>query len=242
MPTSNDFKSALDIDGFVIVEGVLDRDEVSALLAALGQFQSGDFALRLKGKMFAMRNLLEAVPEINSLARSAKLRDLVEPVLGSDFRPVRGILFDKVNGANWKVPWHQDVTIALKARVDAEGLGPWSTKAGVIHVQPPASVLDSIVSVRLHLDVCGEWNGALRVIPGTHRRGRIREEEIPTVRAGEREVVCAVPVGGALLMRPLLLHASSASDSPAHRRVIHLDFASVRLPDPMRWHADAAAC
>jgi hypothetical protein len=54
------------------------------------------------------------------------------------------------------------------------------------------------------------------------------------------EVVCAVGVGGALLMRPLLLHASSPSRVPGHRRVVHLDFVSVPLPNGMRWFSDAA--
>jgi len=46
---------------------------------------------------------------------------------------------------------------------------------------------------------------------------------------------CVVGRGGALLMRPLLLHASSPSQRPAHRRVIHLDFACEQLPNPLKW-------
>lgn len=41
-------------------------------------------------------------------------------------------------------------------------------------------------------------------------------------------------------MRPLLLHASSPSRVPAHRRVLHLDFASVHLPNNMVWFSEAA--
>jgi ectoine hydroxylase-related dioxygenase (phytanoyl-CoA dioxygenase family) len=61
------------------------------------------------------------------------------------------------------------VTIAVQDKVEAEGFGPWSVKADVIHVQPPASILECMLSVRLHLDDCGEENGALRVIPGSHK-------------------------------------------------------------------------
>ena len=96
------------------------------------------------------------------------------------------------------------------------------------------NVLEHMVSVRVHLDSCGEENGALRVIPGSHLHGRIPEEEIPAIRQTP-EVVCAVGVGGALLMRPLLLHASSPSRVPGHRRVVHLDFAAVQLPNDMKW-------
>ena len=109
----------------------------------------------------------------------------------------------------------------------------------MLHVQPPAEVLEHMVSVRFHLDDCGEENGALRDIPGSHLRGRIPEEDIPAMRETP-EVVCAVAVGGALLMRPLLLHASSPSRVPGHRRVVHLDYASVQLPNGMRWFSEAS--
>ena len=225
-------------DGFAIVEAVLLRQQVDDLLQSLEQI--GDTgSVRKRGGMFAVRNLLDVSPKVRELANSEAVRALVEPVLGERFFPVRGILFDKIPDANWKVPWHQDVTIAVQERVEAEGYGPWSMKADVLHVQPPAEVLEHMISVRLHLDVCGEDNGALRVIPGSHRHGRIPEEQIPTMRETP-EVVCAVGVGGALLMRPLLLHASSPSRVPGHRRVVHLDFASVQLPNGMRWFSETA--
>ena len=67
---------------------------------------------------------------------------------------MRGILFDKIPEPNWKVPWHQDVIIAVQERVEADGFGPWSSKANVLHVQPPAAMLERMISVRLHLNFC----------------------------------------------------------------------------------------
>ncbi len=209
--------------GYAVVEDVLSQNTVTELLAAMEQMGDNG-GVRKRGGIFAVRNLLDVSPEVMKLANSDALRELVAPILGVEFFPVRGILFDKIPDANWTVPWHQDLTIAVKDRVEAEGFGPWSTKAGVLHVQPPASVLEHMITVRLHLDDCGEENGALRVIPGSHLHGRIPEEDIPAMRSGP-DVVCTVGRGGALLMRPLLLHASSPSRVPAHRRVVHLDFA-----------------
>lgn len=225
-------------DGFAIVEGVLSRTIVEHLLTSLEHI-SDTGSVRKRGGIFAVRNLLDVSPEVRELAHSEAIRTPVAPVLGERFFPVRGILFDKIPDANWKVPWHQDVTIAVQERVEAEGFGPWSMKADVLHVQPPAEVLEHMVSVRLHLDNCDEENGALRVIPGSHLHGRISEDDIPAMRETP-EVVCAVSVGGALLMRPLLLHASSPSRVPGHRRVVHLDFASVQLPNGMRWFSEVA--
>lgn len=220
-------------DGYAIQEGVLTDPVIDEMIDALERRQDGGRLLR-NGKIFAVRNLLD-LREIGELAESAPVRELAEAVLGEKAFAVRGILFDKIPEANWKVPWHQDVTIAVRAKEDVEGFGPWSTKAGILHVQPPARVLERMISIRLHLDACDESNGALHVIPGSHRAGRIAETEIPSILAESQAQVCAVGRGGGLLMRPLLLHASSHSQAPAHRRVIHLDFACEQLPLPLLW-------
>lgn len=222
------------VKGFAIRENILPPSEVTQLLAAIAQIDEPDI-LQRRNSVYAVRNLLDASPAIRELPNSIAIRALTEPILGTEAFPVRGILFDKIADANWKVPWHQDVTIAVQRRVETEGFGPWSTKADVLHVQPPARILENMLSVRLHLDVCHVENGALRVIPGSHRQGRIPEDQIQTIREQSPEFVCESGVGGALLMRPLLLHASSPSQLPNHRRVIHIDFAAVTLPNGLRW-------
>lgn len=229
-----DIKTTIDREGFAIREEVLSVQKVKELLDSLERISEAG-AVRKRGGIFAVRNLLDLSADIRELANSEPLRELVEPVLGPDCFPVRGILFDKIPDANWKVPWHQDVTIAVQDKIDVEGYGPWTLKADVLHVQPPASVLEQMLSVRLHLDNCGEDNGVLRVMPGSHTRGRIPEDKIQLIREISPEHICSVNVGGALLMRPLLLHASSPSRVPNHRRVIHIDFASVFLPSGLRW-------
>jgi hypothetical protein len=227
-------REKIAMDGFAVISDVLSSSEVTLLLEAL-QNVGDSGTLQRRGGIFAVRNLLEVVPEIHQLARSEALTKLVEPVLGERFFPVRGILFDKIPDANWKVPWHQDVTIAVRERIEVEGFGPWSIKADVLHVQPPSDVLEKMISVRLHLDDCTAENGALRVISGSHLRGRISESAISSIRDEKPEHTCVVRKGGALLMKPLLLHASSPSLLPGHRRVIHIDFASVMLPGGLRW-------
>jgi ectoine hydroxylase-related dioxygenase (phytanoyl-CoA dioxygenase family) len=223
--------------GFAIRDAVLSEFEVQELLDAMEHVNNAG-SVRERGGIFAVRNLLDVSPAVQRIARSPVIRELISPLLGSECFPVRGILFDKIPGANWKVPWHQDVTIAVQDRIEIDGFGPWSIKAAVLHVQPPAMVLENMLSVRLHLDARDEGNGALRVIPGSHQHGRIPEDKIPSVRFDAPETVCAVGVGGALLMRPLLLHAFSASRAPEHRRVIHLDFAAVQLPLGMNWFSE----
>ena len=178
--------------------------------------------------------------EMRRLVEGVALRALVTKALEVTARPVRGILFDKTSAAKWKVPWHQDVTIAVRHRVDVSGFGPLSMKEGILHVQPPASVLEKMISIRVHLDDCPEENGGLRVVPGSHLHGKLSAIDTESWVAGTPAVACPVGQGGVLIMRPLLLHASSAASLPAHRRVLHFDFAVCDLPDGMGWAADQA--
>ncbi len=222
--------AAFERDGFCVIEGVLGADELARLLALV----ESDLA-KPDGRG-GVRNLLN-FPAMRGLAESAAVIEIVDGALGPGAQPVRGILFDKTSDANWKVPWHQDVTIAVAERVETEGYGPWSRKDGVIHVQPPASVLEQMVSVRIHLDDCPEENGALKVVPGSHMMGKIQEQCIAEVIAQGRVEVCEARAGGVLVMRPLLVHGSSAASRPAHRRVIHFDFATGELADGLIWAA-----
>ena len=82
----------------------------------------------------------------------------------------------------------------LKLLVEQQGyavLPPIDTLPAV----DPAIILEQMLAARLHLDHCGPENGPLRVLPGTHRHGRIAETSIPGWRSRVPEVVCTVPKG-----------------------------------------------
>jgi len=224
-----DLAEQLETSGYAIMLDALDAGDVNRLIiiadGVAGEARQG------RG---GVRNLL-AVPEFLRFANSREVRKLVDSIPGEKSFPVRGILFDKTPEANWKVPWHQDLSIAVRSKCPTPGYGPWSLKAGVVHVQPPAELLESMLTVRIHLDPCPTTNGPLRVIPGSHRLGRLTAEQIDVIQRDWPSVVCAMPIGGAMIMRPLLLHASSVADSPTRRRVIHLEFASTALPSGLTW-------
>jgi hypothetical protein len=227
----------LSRDGFCVVPRAVSAQSVEQLVAALESYEPRDESTREKsGRVYALRNLMRDVPAVAELAVGDEMRSLVGPVLGSRAFPVRGLLFDKRPEANWKVAWHQDLSIAVRARVEnVPGFGPWSVKAGVQHVQPPVEVLERMLTVRLHLDDCGAENGPLLVLPGSHAAGVMSPQALRDWRQDVAPVVCHVPAGGALLMRPLLLHASSASNTPTHRRVIHIEYAAEDLPHTLEW-------
>lgn len=222
-------------DGFAVFQEFLDPATISVVLEALAKAKIDVGESQRAGEAFGIRNLLNTVPFTRDLANSTASRSIIEPILGSAARVVRGIYFDKHKGANWKVAWHQDTTIAVRERLDVEGYGPWSIKAGIQHVQPPAPVLEKMLTLRIHLDQADVSNGALRVLPGTHKCGRLGASEIEYWKQQEKPVTCFVSRGGAMLMRPLLLHSSVAASNPAHRRVLHFEYSSLDLPGGLRW-------
>ncbi len=214
-------------DGFAIVRSIINRTTRLKLLDQLGPVDGA-----------GRRGLLQ-IPAIAKLARSAALMRLVRSSLPGEPLPVRAIYFDKSPSQNWAVAWHQDLALALRGSEGAPGFGPWSVKEGVHHAFAPADCLEKMLTLRLHLDDCDESNGALRVIPGSHTRGRIAGADIASLRNELGETTCAVPAGGVLLLRPLLLHASGRSKSAGHRRVLHIEYASFTLPDELQWHEAA---
>ena len=222
--------------GFAIIPNVIAPAVVDEIIAEIQQLQLSQAVRQRAGKAFGIRRLLEVVLVVRALAEGEILRSLVEPVLSKNAKVIRGIFFDKNPVANWKVPWHQDVVIALRERKEVAGFSAWSIKAGVVHAQPPVEVLQNILAVRIHLDDTDENNGALRVIPGSHKFGLLADEEINKLKENTGEVTCVVTKGGALLLRPLLLHASSAAILPTHRRVLHLEYSAHNLPDGLEWY------
>jgi ectoine hydroxylase-related dioxygenase (phytanoyl-CoA dioxygenase family) len=152
-----------------------------------------------------------------------------------NFFLVRAIFFDKNPEANWSVPWHQDLAIAVEKQIETPGFTGWSVKDGTLHVHPPEEVLANMITMRLHLDDCDAGNGALKVIASSHLAGKIPSNEISRWAGEKEQTVCEVSKGGVLLMRPLLLHSSSPAESPRHRRVLHIEYATQELPNGLKW-------
>lgn len=141
----------LDLDsfernGFVITKPFLSPEQVAQLV---GVIESSTKPAAGRG---GTRDVMDIAPELHALASHPSVQTLVEQVLGDGAFVVRATLFDKTDAANRKVPWHQDVTIAICDRLEVPGYGPWSIKSSVQHVQPPFEILQRMVTVRVHLD------------------------------------------------------------------------------------------
>jgi len=214
----------VDADGFVLVARAADDDAIASVLTDLT-----DDALRTRA---GARGVL-ARPSVRALAEA--LAGLAGSALAGPAFPYRATLFDKSAQANWLVSWHQDTVLPVVARLDAPGWGPWTTKAGVLHAIAPASALERVIALRIHLDDSTADNGPLRVLPGSHGHGVLSDAAIDRRVASFAPVTCLAARGDVLLMRPLLLHASSKGASAAPRRVLHVEYATDRtLPGGLR--------
>ena len=211
--------------GYAIHMEVLRSEEIAALA------EEADRVAAEAGSA-CVRHLRKRSKLFRKFAKS----DTLKAHLPEKMRPVRSILFDKTPDQNWPVAWHQDLTITVKEQKEIEGYGPWSEKDGAPHVQPPTSLLENMVTLRIHLDPTPEENGALRVIPGSHLGGKDQSPQITDEQA-ESAVTCTCEPGDVLMMSPLILHASSRSTQPTRRRIIHFEYARKKDLDPaLAWH------
>ncbi len=225
-------KDALEKLGFSMIENVFSADELDALATAIHSADQQNEAFRRTDDLFAIRAVLQTIPNINNIIWNDALVDIIHTVLGPDYFVVKSIYFDKPPSSNWWVAWHQDMTISVDKKVVADNFTLWTQKQGQIAVQAPRHILENIFTLRIHLDDCDASNGALKVIPGSHNNGIVRPATIDPAR----EVLCSVKAGGVMIMRPLLMHASGRSNSLARqRRVIHIECANQALPYGMQW-------
>ena len=198
--------------------------------AMLDQLRRDAFAAGGAGQ----RCLLD-VESVQTGARLLRAELTDAGILPAEAVAIQAIAFDKTPGTNWKVTWHQDLMFPFDNPVETPGYHLPSVKDGIAYARPPREVLEELLAVRLHLDDCDETNGPLRVATGSHRHGILRSAEIPDVLSRHEEATCLAATGEALLMKPLLLHASSPALEPKHRRVLHYVFHSGRVM-PEAWH------
>ncbi|HKW18007.1 MAG TPA: phytanoyl-CoA dioxygenase family protein [Terriglobales bacterium] len=222
---------SVERDGFAIVPDVIPVATISQLTESLADSS----ARRTRA---GMRNVL-GIPKVHELAMRQTLLDLAEEVLGQAATPFRGTLFDKSVHSNWLVVWHQDTALPIREKRDAPGWGPWSVKNGVTCAHAPASALEKVLAIRVHLDESNADNGPLRVLPATHKFGVLSDDQIHDLANSRGFFESHVGMGGALLMRPLIIHASSKARSNAPRRVLHIEYAtSLCLSDHLELAVD----
>ena len=211
-------KQRIDADGFAVIAGVLGYREMDTLKADMHK-------MPLHRSRAGARHMLGNA-NAAALASDPRPVEIARQVLGAEARPFRATLFDKSPTSNWLVVWHQDTALPLLERHEMLGWGPWSVKEGVIYAHAPATALEQVLALRVHLDESSDRNGPLRVLPRTHLMGVLTDDAIERLTSQVAAVDCLVAAGGVVAMRPLIVHASSKSLIETPRRVLHIEYAA----------------
>lgn len=216
---------ALDRTGAELRSASLHGLEVAELAGMLDHLPLSRPGARLAG-IDGLRPLLAPTGPVGGIAAS---------VLGPGCRPVRALLLDKNPAANWSLGWHQDRTIAVTDRVDVPGFANWNVKAGLLHVEPPWTVIAGMVTLRVHIDAVPADNAPLLIAPGSHRLGRVPEAEIADAVARLGTAMCLAEAGEVWLYSTPVLHASERASAGGRRRVLQVDYAAEDLPGGLTW-------
>jgi ectoine hydroxylase-related dioxygenase (phytanoyl-CoA dioxygenase family) len=233
MKYSATYKNEIEQFGYTVIPEIYEENEIAGLIKQIESANGDKITFRKTEDLFAIRQFLKEVPPVIPMVFNEKLKAVITKLFGTRYFVVKSIYFDKPESSNWFVAYHQDLTISVKERHEIHGFGPWTVKQQQFSVQPPVEILRQNFTVRIHLDETDSSNGALRIIPGSHKKGIYRPENIDW--SNETEQTCDVPKGGIMIMRPLLLHASSRSTGNRRRRVVHIEFAEGELPEPLLW-------
>lgn len=217
--------------GFAIIGNIFTSAEICGVIDCIEAANTSNPNFRKSHELFAIRRFLHEVPAVKKLLFTPSFTAIIKQLFGIDYFIVKSIYFDKPAASNWFVAYHQDLTIPVSEKADCAGFGPWTVKQEQFAVQPPIAILENNYTIRIHLDNTSSENGALRVIPGSHRNGIWKQSAIDR----KTETTCTVSRGGIMIMKPLLLHASRRSTNDMRRRVIHIEFSNQQLPTPLTW-------
>jgi hypothetical protein len=210
----------LSENGAQHIPAALDTPTLATIEHALENLPPDHPGLRLA----ALPALTQILSPTGAIGRHAAAHQ------GPRTKPVRAILFDKTPATNWALGWHQDRTIAVQSRIDTPGFGPWTTKSGIQHVAPPQSLLDAMLTLRIHLDPVDADNAPLLIAPG-----RIPESDVAALVTRHGTQTCLAQRGDIWLYSTPILHASDAATTPRHRRVLQLDYSADDLPGDLEW-------
>lgn len=223
-------------DGFLVVRGVLGREDVEEYKArarefALGKLPPGSERMVVKEVRVAKGAVTPDDPEkgiwkylnpdrFDPLFRAypgrPEILDIVEPFVGPDIKAFLMMFIYKPPGIDFVHPYHQD--------------------ASYFHFHPH----EKILGTWLALDRTDQSNGTLSVIRGSHRlailphaapKGEMVNFGVFGVEGYDGhadEVHLELDPGDAVFFHARLLHKTGANMSQRHRRVLTVHYASAQ--------------
>lgn len=230
------YSNEINSEGFAIIDNVYDENEIKKLISIIENVtenKTDKTTFRKSEDLFAIRQFHKEIPETLDYIFNQNLKDIIKSNFGENYFITKSIYFDKPEKSNWFVAYHQDLTISVDKKLDIENFENWTTKQNQFAVQPPKEVLENNFTIRIHIDKTTKDNGALKVINKSHSKGILRVENMDL--KNETETICEIEKGGIMIMKPLLFHASNKTTNNERRRVIHIEFSNLELPNGLEW-------
>ena len=193
--------------GYLIAEPVLSSDALDELERELPIVSNAGTRTLLQKSAF------------RALAARLRAHERLSDYLGN-LVAIEGIFFHKHRDRNWSLMPHWDSVIPTAGDGPCK---PAGEKERMACAHAPLDFMRQCVAVRLALDEVPE--GDIQVEVGTHKTS----DRQPAT-------TLVVPRGGAVLMRPCLIHSSAKLTASLERRVVHLLYAPRELPDGYRWY------
>lgn len=199
-------------DGYVLVENLFNKAEVTAMIAAVeagervanttkGSEDESGKAAKLAIWFELGKDIWSAISTHPGIVNNARI------LLGEDVAFFHGkvTLKEKQTGGRWE--WHQDY-------------GYWYNQG---YAYP------RLISAFIALDPATRENGCLQVLRGSHKLGRLDHKQVGAQTGAEENrlaqieqmldrVYCEMSPGSVLFFHCNLLHGSGANESEHHRR------------------------
>ncbi len=196
-PNEASMQECLAGDGYAVLEGFLDsaavttlRDEVERLYAEEGERAGSEFRLERNSRRLA--NLVDKGELFRNLIAAPAILNAVRMVLGEAFK---------------------------LSSLNARSANPHSDSAQPLHCDM-AAIPDAqgywVCNTVWMLDEFTQRNGALRVVPGSHRWGHL-----PAAATHPDEILVTGTAGTVVVMNAHLWHGGTANLTELPRRAIH---------------------
>lgn len=209
----------LDELGYTLIPGLVEpgwlhelRARVEELFEQEGENAGHEFKQEPHARRLA--NLVDKGEVFERVVSHPLLLELVEHVLGPEF---------KLSSLN-----------ARSTNPFAPEAQPLHTDMGLLPDARGACVCNSVWM----LDDFTADNGATRVVPGSHRYGRLPRTDLEDLLAPHpREILIAAPAGSVAVYNAHLWHGGTANRTNRHRRALHGFF--VRRDQPQQQYQKA---
>lgn len=203
LPMTESERRTLDRDGCIRLDNFMSadllarlRERVDELFAQEGDQAGSEFKQEPQSRRLA--NLVNKGEVFTEMIGMPAILERVANVIGAEF---------KLSSLN-----------ARSANPHSDWVQPLHADAGAIADEKGYWVLNTVWL----LDDFTPENGAIRMVPGSHRWGKLPQQILadPTA-AHPYEVLLTGKAGSVLVMNAHLWHGGTANRTPAHRRAVH---------------------